>query len=45
VNKQMRLWEDTGLIAYDQGRITVLDLARLAEIAESEEDEAAPDQA
>jgi CRP-like cAMP-binding protein len=45
VNKQMRLWEDAGLIAYDQGRITVLDLARLAEIAESEEDEAGQDRA
>jgi len=42
-NKHMRLWEDAGLIAYRQGYITVLDLARLAEIAKSEEDDAATD--
>jgi CRP-like cAMP-binding protein len=43
VNKQMRLWEDAGLIAYQHGRITVLDQARLSEIAGSEEDQAISD--
>ena len=37
VNKQMRLWEDEGLITYQDGHITILNLARLSEIAESDE--------
>ena len=44
-NTHMRLWEDAGLIAYRHGYITVLDLVRLTEIAESEEDDAAADPA
>jgi CRP-like cAMP-binding protein len=43
VNKQMRLWEDAGLITYQHGHITVLNLARLSEIAESDEVEVIAD--
>jgi CRP-like cAMP-binding protein len=37
VNKQMRTWADAGLITSQHGHITVLNLARLAELAESDE--------
>ncbi len=37
INKQTRTWEAAGLITYQHGHITVLNLARLSEIAESEE--------
>ncbi len=31
------MWEDAGLITYQHGYITILNLARLSEIAESDE--------
>lgn len=36
INRQLRSWEESGLIALEQGRVRILDVAMLEEISEAE---------
>ncbi|MEY4268949.1 MAG: hypothetical protein RLZZ58_165 [Pseudomonadota bacterium] len=37
INRQLRSWEESGIIALEQGRVRILDVSMLEEVAESSE--------